>query len=182
MKRALMLVIIFFLALPQPVSAEYMLPYPSFMPGNRIYIITRLVDAAREHWSWGNIARTKYHLGLSDKYLVESKTLSEYKQYLLMKDALTRSDFQATKILTYVNNAEGEGKDVAGLREIVADAMAVHWHVLERMQNDLPHEFLWQPENEKATDVQIADLLEASQAIRKEIRDAVLPAGVPGVR
>src|SRR5450759_5012191 len=74
------------------VYADYVLPYPSYMPGSSLYKVSRVVDLLKFYWSWGNIAQIKYHLALSDKYLIEAKTLMEYKQFLLGTDDLRRYD------------------------------------------------------------------------------------------
>src|SRR5450759_4493421 len=91
------------------VYADYVLPYPSYMPGSSLYKVSRVVDRLKFYWSWGNIAQIKYHLALSDKYLVEASTLMEYKQYLLGVDALRRSDAEFTKLPVYVAGAKKEG-------------------------------------------------------------------------
>lgn len=112
MKKILILVLIIFicfLTVPS-VRADYVLPYPSVMPGNKLYRITRIVDQLKKYWYFGNIAQIKYHLGLSDKYLVEAKTLFEYKQYLLATDALKRSSDQFSQIHQYVIKAEAGGR------------------------------------------------------------------------
>jgi len=84
--------IVIFLSVSPQVRAEYVLPYPSAMPGNKLYRIMRIIDELKKPLYFGSITRYKYHLSLADKYLVEAKTLFEYKQYLLAVDALERSD------------------------------------------------------------------------------------------
>lgn len=146
------------------VHADYMLPYPSYMPGNKLYRVSRMVDALNKWWYFGNISKVKYHLGLSDKYLVEAKTLFEYKQYLLGMDALNRSTEQFNKIYLYVQLAEKEGKDMSVFRKTIQEAIFAHDQVLENMKRDTPYDFRWQPEKQQSTELQLHDRLD--EAIR----------------
>src|SRR5690242_19345931 len=87
------------------VHAEYILPYPGPMPGNKLHKIVQIVDKFQYYWSWGNIARANYFMDLSDKYLVEAKTLFEYKQYLLGVESLKRSDAAWIEINSYIEKS-----------------------------------------------------------------------------
>ena len=98
MKRLIFLLILF-VAFPSSVFADYTLPYPSYMPGNKLYKASRLFDELQKYWHWGNIASVKYRLKIADKYLVEAKVLFEYKQYVLALDALERSDMHIKSLL-----------------------------------------------------------------------------------
>ena len=147
MKKLLLL--ISFLALASSVRAEYVLPYPSFMPGNKLYRVTRIVDKLKNYWYFGTIAQAKYHLGLSDKYLVEAKTLFEYKQYLLAVDALGRSDDEFRKV----------SKNPAAAQK--------HIEVLTQLLSLVPDTFTWTPEKSEATRLPLKDLLEASIRLRQ---------------
>lgn len=148
------------------VRAEYVLPYPGYMPGNKLYRVSRLIDRLRGPFFFGNISAYKYHLGLSDKYLVEAKTLFEYKQYLLAYDALLRSDSEFARVPVYLKRAASEGKDthafVLGLRE----AAARHIQVLTGLQSGLPDTFEWKPEKSNATELPIKDMLRQSIMVR----------------
>jgi len=148
-KKYITLFIIYCVLFIAPVvRADYVLPYPSFMPGNKIYKISRIVDRVKEYWYFGNLAQAKYHLSLSDKYLVEAKTLFEYKQYLLALDALTRSDDHFSQ----QKNTE---------------AAKAHIFVLESLLGQLPDTFQWTPEKETATQLPIAQKLQDSIKIRE---------------
>ncbi len=151
-----------FFTLTQSVYAEYVLPYPSFMPGNKIYKISRIADKLKEYWSFGNLAKAKYHLGLSDKNLVEAKTLFEYKQYLLASEALKRSDEHFLKISTFLDAAAGEGKDVTSWRETVQQAATVHANVLASLMKLVPISFEWTPEKEQSTALSLHKALQQS--------------------
>jgi hypothetical protein len=155
--------------------AEYMLPYPSFMPGNKIYKISRIVDSLNKYWYFGNIAQIKYHLNLSDKYLVEAKTLMEYKQYLLATDALIRSDNECKQVPLYVKHAELEKIDTSNLKTMIVGSMDKHEEVLTNLISITPIQFVWSPEKSQATTLLIHDNLEKSRTIRKQIRSDVQP-------
>jgi hypothetical protein len=164
-----LLFIAFCLLFIPSVRADYVLPYPSYMPGNKMYHVMRIIDQLKRYWYWGNIAQVKYHQGLGDKYLVEAKTLFEYKQYLLATDALARSDSQVAVIMPFIDKARQQGIDPKLLITSVAEEMSVHLSVLEVMKTQLPKEFVWTPEKAKATDLQIGTMLENSFALREKI-------------
>ena len=155
------------------VKAEYVLPYPSYMPGNKIYRVSRMMDKLKNYWYWGTIAQIKYHLSLSDKYLVEAKTLFEYKQYLLATGALTRSDAALIDITSLIEKGKSEGKDVSAQKTIVVEAMKTHVSTIEYMKQWLPNEFQWTPEKVAATDLSIGTMLDTSMQIRNTLLNAL---------
>jgi len=142
----LLALFLLFFALRVVVYADYLLPYPSYMPGNTLYKVSRIIDELKKYWFWGNIASSKYHQGLSDKYLVEAKTLFEYKQYPLALDALARSDEHFQK------------KESAG----------VHRELLLKLLNELPQTYIWQEERQEPVTLAIGDALHRSIQIRNE--------------
>lgn len=152
------------------VHASYVLPYPSYMPGNKLYRISRFIDASKKWWHWGNIASAKYHLGLADKYLVETKTLFEYKQYLLALDALVRSNEHVGQIPAFIEAAKKEGKDMKAQGQIVVEAMDVHNDVLTKLVREVPAEFFWQPEKSSGSSLKIKELLTKSIDLRQKLR------------
>ena len=155
------------------VNAEYVLPYPSFMPGNKIYRVSRMMDTLKAYWYRGTIAEIKYHLSLSDKYLVEAKTLFEYKQYLLATDALSRSDAALVGISDFFDKGNEEGKDMSEQKTIVVEAMKTHIVTIENMRQWLPNEFQWTPEKATATDLSIGSMLDVSLHIRNTLLNAL---------
>ena len=158
-----------FLSFPFVVRAEYVLPYPPVMPGNKMYRVGRIIDRLKQYWFFGNLAQLKYRRSLSDKYLVESKTLFEYKQYLLASDALVRSDSQVGYIKDLIHNAKNSGVDIADYSRTVKEQMSVHISVLERMKSLLPEEFVWRPEKVQSTNLQIGSMIDTSISLRKKI-------------
>ena len=168
MKKIIMLLCVtFFLSRMNAVRADYVLPYPSSMPGNFFYKISRVVDQAKSYWHWGAIASIKYHLGLSDKYLVEAKTLFEYKQYLLASNALIRSDQQLADIPNLLQQGGKNGEDMSQQRQIIHEAMSAHMAVIATLKTEVPKEFIWKPEKISETQINIDDILTASYKIRQ---------------
>ena len=121
-----LLLIVFCSFVIPAVRADYVLPYPSYMPGNKLYKVGRVIDTHKRFWYFGSIAQTKYHLGLSDKYLVEAKTLFEYKQYMLGADALIRSNNEFNEIPHYIAKAKESGIDVTLLKATILYAAKKH--------------------------------------------------------
>ena len=154
------------------IYADYVLPYPSYMPGNKLYRVTRVFDRAKKYWYWGNITRVKYHLGLSDKYLVEAKTLFEYKQYLLAADALARSDHEFGQLPAYLSGAKEKGVDISALKKTISDAAGKHREVLSVSLANVPSEFTWTPEKARPTELNLADMIRSSAEFRKTIASA----------
>lgn len=148
------------------VYADYVLPYPSYMPGNKLYSISRLLDGVAAFWHWGDIASYKYHLSLSDKYLVEAKTLFEYKQYFLAVDALRRSNEQFRLVPHLLEKIKVQGKDVDKLTGRAREAAATHKRVLEKLRGELPAEFTWTPEKQQPITLKLKLLLDEAIAAR----------------
>jgi len=174
MKKVLtVLLITYFISLISSARAEYVMPYPSYMPGNTMYRVSRIVDRLKFYWSWGNIAKIKYHLGLSDKYLVEAKTLMEYNQYLLGVDALNRSNKEFSALPGYIQKATQEYGDVSSFRKTISEAAAVHDSVLQKLETEVPAQFTWTPEKSAATPLSLHEDIEQARAIRQEVLAAV---------
>ena len=152
-----------------PVYASYVLPYPSFMPGNKLYKVSRAVDVLKKYWYFGSIAQVKYHMSLSDKYLVEAKTLFEYRQYLLGVDALKRSDNEFRQIPIHIQQGDREGKDMSVWKQMVAEASLVHTDILDKLILISPKEFQWSPEKDTPTTLPLHELLDQSIVIRSTI-------------
>lgn len=166
--------IVIFLSVSPQVRAEYVLPYPSAMPGNKLYRIMRIIDELKKPLYFGSITRYKYHLSLADKYLVEAKTLFEYKQYLLAVDALERSDREFQKATPILQKASAEGKDVRLFVAQYLGAIGEHTRVLSDIRAHVPETFTWTPEKTDATKLPLSSLLTESLRIREEAKQALL--------
>lgn len=154
---------------PSFVFAEYVLPYPSVMPGNKVYRVSRMFDELKRYWSFGSIAQTKYVMNMADKYLVEAKTLFEYKQYLLAFDALNRSDNEITKLPSLVAAGIAEKKNMSRIVSSIKEEMLAHEIVLTKLQREMPYVVTWTPEREASTVLTIYDRLMESIKLRQKI-------------
>ena len=158
----MIIAVLFLFVFPFPVAAEYVLPYPSYMPGNKLYTVSRIIDRLKAFWYWGDIGQFRYHLTLSDKYLVEAKTLFDYKQYLLAANALARSDLQFSQTTVNLSSARDHGKDISVLRQTLLRAETAHESVVRILLTDTPGTFTWTPERKAASYLDIHSMLEHS--------------------
>lgn len=165
----LILVFIFLFPIKANAKSEYVLPYPSFMPGNPLYKINLIKDEILKFWYFGNFGEFKYNLKQSDKYLVEAKTLFEYKQYLLGVNALKKSDNYFRQTSPALLKAKDEGNDINQNLSILKSAGEKHVEILNSLENEIPETFVWEPEKMKPTELNLNDLLQNSISIRKSI-------------
>lgn len=144
-------------------QSSYVLPYPSFLPGSVFYKPHLLFEEVSRYWSFGDFGQFKYNLKEADKYLVESKTLFEYKQYLLAIKSLKKSNSYFDVVLANLYKAQKEGKNISQNRNILHEASLKHVEVLLKIAKEVPENFLWQPEKKKSITLYL----------RKEIREAI---------
>lgn len=176
MKRVICcLLLFFFTAALRQVFASYVLPYPSYMPGNKLYRLSRIVDRLKLSWSWGSIAQTKAYMSLSDKYLVEAKTLFAYKQYLLGADALKRSNTAYEQVPIYIQRGRSERKDMSSVVTQVRESVVVHTEFLSQMEKEVPREFVWTPEKTSATSLPLSEYIKGAIKIRQSVLEAIEP-------
>lgn len=148
-------------------SFSYVLPYPSFMPGHKLYRVEQIFDSLLRFWAFGNFSRHKYELGMADKKLVEAKTLFEYGQYFLATQTLADSNQHWRKAENYLKRARDEGKDVSQKLANFLAAAEKHKEVLEELLDKLPEEVIWQEERKEAQKLKIRELLEEAMRDRK---------------
>lgn len=172
-KLLLILSVTYVLSRMMAVRADYVMPYPSYMPGNGMYRFSRIVDALKYYWYWGNIAQIKYHLTLSDKYLVEAKTLMEYNQFLLGSDALTRSDREFQQLPAYVARTKGEHTAVSEFQQLILSAADKHIRILKDMQAMAPATLTWTPEKSASTVLPLGAMLQTAIDIRRAVATEV---------
>lgn len=149
-------------------QSDYVLPYPSQMPGGKFYTINQVIEKVSYFWYFGNFGKSYYYQRLSDKYLVEAKTLFEYKQYLLAYKSLLKSNQYFEKIYPCLISAKIEGKDISEKQEKFRQESLKHLEELNKLKNSTPKEFLWTPEKVKPTLLNVHSLIEASINIRKK--------------
>ncbi len=162
---------VLFLLLPQVsfAKSDYVLPYPSTMPDGLSYRIHLVYEKISKYWYFGDFGQFAYNLKLTDKYLVEAKTLFEYKQYLLGYKALQKSDSYFVKILPVIVNAKINGKNIASKKRILEEASGKHIETLEKIRNNIPNVFLWQPEKSLPTTLNLGKIINQSIQLRLEI-------------
>lgn len=155
----------------QPVHAQalYVLPYPSAMPGSTMYLLQEMKDNALQYWYFGSFGQFTYNLKQADKYLVEAKTLFEYDQYLLASGALQKSDAYFQKAPLFLEQARGEMKDTSEQELRLQAAAKKHKKVLEKLKQEVPEEFVWQPEKGQPTVLQLHDMFDQAIALREKI-------------
>lgn len=165
-----LLIFLFVLIIPQKVLATstYVLPYPSAMPGSIWYKVDLVKEFVEKYWSFGDFSLFDFNLTESDKYLVEAKTLLEYKQYLLGYRALAKSDDYFKKTLLNLLSAEKHGKNISEKREILKNASLKHLGVLTGLENEVPEVFNWTPEKNPSTNLRLKQAISNSIEIRKQ--------------
>ncbi len=160
--------IIAFSFIPQSFAdSTYVLPYPSIMPGGISYKVYNLWQDILKYWYFGNFGQFTYNLKESDRFLVQAKTLFEYKQYLLGFQALQQSDSYFIKIKPYLLAAKNEGKDISPKQNLLHEAALKHIEVLNALKKEVPQTFLWQPEKTTATNLNIEDVINQSIRMRQ---------------
>ena len=151
-------------------TTDYVLPYPSFMPGSKFYSVHQIWEKISRYWHFGNLAQFKYNLSQADKYLVEAKTLLEYKQYLLGYQALKKSDIFFSMAPFYLQKAKQEGKNIDEKKRLLDQAALKHIEVLTSIQSVVPEHFVWKPEKDGPTNLSLQESIQNSILIRTQSR------------
>lgn len=149
-------------------ESSYVLPYPSAMQGSKFYTISLIWDEIRKYWYFGDFGQFKYNLGESDKYLVEAKTLFEYKQYFLGLNALRKSKDYYNKSHPFLLKAHYKGKDTRKNLILFESASAKHIEILLKMKSEVPEEFTWEPEKSPPTKLYLHKEIENSINVRQK--------------
>lgn len=164
--KVFILFLLFFLFTPRVfANSEYVLPYPSFMPGNKIYILYNAYSLATKFLYFGDFGKFNYSLKLADRNLVESKTLFDYKQYMLAYKSLKRSDeyFKRASLIEKVNK---NGKDEK--KRLFKSAARKHKEELIKIKEIVPEFILWSPEKEQPTKLELRKAIIESIKIRQK--------------
>lgn len=173
MKRVfgILIILLLFLSVSGKTFAQssYVLPYPSVMPGGFSYKIHQVYEVISRYWYFGDFGQFDYNLKMSDKYLVEAKTLFEYRQYLLGYNALIKSDQYFVNILPNLVRANINGKSIFQKREIYNEAAQKHIEILKDMSINNPDIFNWQPEKVASTKLDIKNAILKSIETRKRV-------------
>ena len=161
--------VLFLFLLPRIVFAQssYVLPYPSSMPGSLAYKFHLIYETLSKYWHFGDFGQFNYNLKISDKYLVQARTLFEYKQYLLGYKALRKSDEHFAKISAYLEQANRKNKNISNKKTVLKEAALKHIEVLEKMDTETPDVFNWEPEKVAPTSLYLKRDIESAIKIRK---------------
>lgn len=165
-----LLVFLFLILFKTSVFAQsnYVLPYPSSMPGSLFYKSHLVYEAISRYWYFGDFGQFNYNLKMADKYLVETKTLFEYKQYLLGYKSLQKSDLYFANILPIIAKAESNNKNVTQKKLILKGAWQKHVEILEKIEMETPDTFIWQPEKALPTTLYLKKTILNSVFVREK--------------
>lgn len=147
-------------------ASNYVLPYPSSMPGSKFYLLHQLFEKAEGYWYFGDFAKFHYNLKYADKYLIEAKTLFEYRQYLLASQSLEKSDSYFIKTKLNIGSSKSNNKNTKEKEGILWNASVKHKEVLNEIKMTSPKEFYWNPEKGKPSKILIKDKINESIKIR----------------
>ncbi|OGH08649.1 MAG: hypothetical protein A2152_03230 [Candidatus Levybacteria bacterium RBG_16_35_6] len=173
MRRLILLVTFLFIlcnffAYSVYAQSNYVLPYPSSMPGSYFYKLHLIEEYFLKYWYFGDFGQFNYNLKESDKYLVEAKTLFEYKQYLLAYNSLKKSNKYFQNTFPYLLSAKDHGKNINDKTLLFKEAGKKHKEVLVKLKNEVPAEFNWTPEKEISQNLNLFDLIDESIKIREK--------------
>ena len=170
MKKALFVGIVFFIFSTNYVFAQssYVLSYPSAMPGSIFYKFNLIKDEILKFWYFGDFGQFDYTLRESDKYLVEAKTLFDYKQYLLGHKALLSSDRYFIKIKPALKSASKNGKNISAKQNLLKAAAGKHIEELKKIKNAVPESFEWAPEKDKPTNLELWKSIDRAINVREK--------------
>lgn len=136
------------------------------MPGNFLYQPRLILSKFSSLIHFGDFGKFNYNLSESDHYLVEAKTLFEYKQYLLGLRALEKSDYYFIKTAPNLESAKNNNKNISSRKEILKLGALKHIEIINRLKSDLPENFIWTPEKTESTVINFNKVLESSIKIR----------------
>src|SRR3990167_9947227 len=160
---------VFIFFAPQSFAeSSYVLPYPSAMPGSILYKFGLVREALMKYWYFGDFGEFKYNLSQSDKYLVEAKTLFDYKQYLLAFQDLQKSDKYLKKIEPAILSAKKNGKNTTDKKKLLKEAAEKHIEELLKLKQNLPQTFKWRPEKQQGRTLNLSEAFENSIRVRQE--------------
>lgn len=150
-------------------GSTYVLPYPSYMPGNFLYQPRLIISKISKYIYFGDFGKFDYNLKESDHYLVEAKTLFDYKQYLLATVALSKSDEYFKKIYPALEDSRRSGKDVSERDLVLKEASRKHMETLGDLSEQLPEEVEWNPEKSTPTKLNFKKIIDNSINTRNSV-------------
>jgi hypothetical protein len=148
------------------LASDYVLPYPSYMPGHTLYKARQLLETVQEYWYFGDMAKVKYHLKMSDKYLVEAKILFEYDQIKLGVKSLAKTNEHFIKAVLYERDVIFDKKDTGGQKQVLQNAGKEHLEILKSLETTLPEKVTWHEEKKEPEEIALSFLLSEASIIR----------------
>jgi len=160
-------VILYIVLYPSGVmAADYVLPYPSYMPGSRLYHVSEWWDILGQYWNFGDIAGMKYERAMSDKYLIQAQVLFEYGQYKFAIEALDNSDKHFSKALVHSIELSYKKKDDGTQLSILKDQAQKHIEALDTLAEKTPDTVTWNDERTETENLPISMLFAKSKILR----------------
>ena len=147
-------------------AADYVLPYPSYMPGHPLYQLSTWWDDLGVYWNFGDIAGIKYQRVMADKYLVEAKTLFGYGQYKLAIAALDKSDTHFAKAIVHAIEIKYKQKDDDSQKELLISQAEKHIEIIGTLSEQFPESIIWDDERTGSENLPISMLFTKSKTIR----------------
>lgn len=142
------LTLLLFLIIPvKALASEYTFPYPGIMPGNKLYKLVLYKEKFDQIFYFGDLAQYKLNQKLSDKYLIEAKTLFEYRQYSLAVNSLSKSNEYFKKAKVSLNKANKKLKSTREKEENLKNAVYAHNSLLEKIISWVPKQYDWVDES-----------------------------------
>ena len=159
---------LFFKTTASFAESGYVLPYPPQMPGSFMYKLRLASEEIQKYWYFGDFGQFTYSLKQADKYLVEAKTLFEYKQYLLGIQALKKSDTYFTNTFSWMIKAKKKHKDIVQKQKVLKSATLKHIELLNQLKLNVPETFVWRPEKLSPTVLNLKKAIDESIPVRNK--------------
>jgi hypothetical protein len=137
------------------------------MPGNKLYVARQFLEQVQEFWYFGDMSKVKYHIKMADKYLVEAKTLFEYKQIKLGEVSLSISNDHFAKAVLYERDVAYEKKDKGEQEELLKNSGHKHSEIINLLMKDLPEKINWQEEKKDSETIWVHMILKQALIIRQ---------------
>lgn len=147
-------------------ASNYVMPYPSYMPGHKLYKLHQIWETVQEYWHFGDLSKEKFHREMADKYIVEAKTLFDYGQHKLAVEALIKSNDHFARAILYLMDITHEKKDNGESKQLLLQSRDKHVELITLLDDALPDEIDWQEEKKENQKLPLHFLFSQSKHIR----------------
>jgi hypothetical protein len=117
---------------------EYL--YPGLLPDHPLYFLKSFVYAVRGLFVFGDEAKARWHLKLSDKRAAEARELAEKGKDVLAVRASEKAVTTRDRAIEYMEVIKAQGKDVEGLIEKLEAVSIRQQAVLEGVLEKVPEQ------------------------------------------